>query len=136
MDDCEIEIEDEDVIPNASNNSEFKDLDVEEVIVDTDYIIVNSSPEKTPSKVENSDKKPKKKLTEEELIKEWQDEILPNFDKIRDIEKVKNMIMTQVPNKLRGSIWRASSGNPASISQDYYQLLVCKGSRLAEVVLK
>ena len=138
MDDCEIEIEDDDVIPNAPSNSEFKELDVEEVIVDTDYIIVNSTPEKTPSKVENSNSKnnAKKKLTEEELVKEWQDEILPNFDKLKDTEMVKNMIMTQVPKKLRGSIWRVSSGNPASISQDYYQLLVWKGGRLADVVLK
>ena len=46
------------------------------------------------------------------------------------------MILNKVPDKLRGSVWRSISGNPASISQDYYQLLVAKGDRIGEVILK
>ena len=138
MDDCEIEIDDDDVMHhNLHNDGSSEQIEVE---VDTEYVIIEGSPQKSqhepsPSKQQNSEPK-QPKLTGDELIKEWENEILPHFDKLRDTEKVKNMLLDQVPNKLRGNIWRVSSGNPASISQDYYQLLACKGERLSEIVLK
>ena len=46
------------------------------------------------------------------------------------------MIINKVPEKSRGNIWRAISKNPASISQDYYQLLVSKGERIGDVIMK
>lgn len=58
------------------------------------------------------------------------------MDKLRDTDKVRDMIIYTVPPKIRGEIWRSISGNPASITQDFYQLLVYKGERIGEVIMK
>lgn len=46
------------------------------------------------------------------------------------------MILYKVPAKIRGNIWRGISGNPASVTQDFYQLLVSKGDRIGDVIMK
>jgi len=58
------------------------------------------------------------------------------MDKLKDTDKVRDMIIYNVPDKLRGEIWKTISGNPASISHDYYQLLVIKGKRIGDVIMK
>ena len=58
------------------------------------------------------------------------------MDKLKDTDKVRDMIIYNVPDKLRGEIWKTISGNPASISHDYYQLLVIKGKRIGYVIMK
>jgi TBC1 domain family member 14 len=58
------------------------------------------------------------------------------MDKLKDTDKVRDMVIYNVPAKLRGEIWKTISGNPASISQDYYQLLVEKGKRIGDVIMK
>lgn len=96
MDDCEIEVEEMNVILDEGNSN--NDFDVENLLKD------------------------KKKQSHNEKYKDsWQ---------------IREMILNKVPDKLRGSVWRSISGNPASISQDYYQLLVAKGDRIGEVILK
>lgn len=107
MDDCEIEIEDEDVLHQGEEVEEVK------IEVDESYVIVEGfSPDKsTPSKTPNkSPPKPMvkkiKKLSEEEMEKEWQDDILPNFERFRETEQIKTMIMFNLPKKMRGNIWR------------------------------
>ena len=58
------------------------------------------------------------------------------MDRLKDTDKVRDMVIYNVPPKLRGEIWKTISGNPASISQDYYQLLVEKGKRIGDVIMK
>lgn len=58
------------------------------------------------------------------------------MEKLKDTDKVRDMIIYKVPPKLRGDIWKAISGNPASISQDYYQLLASKGQRIGDIIMK
>ena len=56
--------------------------------------------------------------------------------KSRETSKFRDMVLNKVPDKSRGNIWRAISRNPASISQDYYQLLVAKGERIGDIIMK
>jgi hypothetical protein len=64
------------------------------------------------------------------------EELLPNIEKLKDTDKVRDMVIYQVPDNLRGEIWRAVSGNPASVSHDYYKFLVSKGKRIGDVIMK
>ena len=64
------------------------------------------------------------------------EELLPNIEKLKDTDKVRDMVIYQVPDNLRGKIWRAVSGNPASVSHDYYKFLVSKGKRIGDVIMK
>lgn len=58
------------------------------------------------------------------------------MEKLRGTDKVRDMIIYQVPDNLRGKIWRSISGNPASISKDYFKFLCIKGERIGEVIMK
>ena len=58
------------------------------------------------------------------------------MEKLKDTNKVRDMVIYQVPDNLRGKIWRSISGNPASISGDYFKMLCIKGERIGKIIME
>jgi hypothetical protein len=57
-----------------------------------------------------------------EVIRVWQDEVLPNFEAARNTKKVREMWFQGIPPNLRGRVWQAAIGNELNIGEELYQI--------------
>ena len=83
-------------------------------------------------KVTQRDKE-KKMLREgeiREMMRIWEVDILPNWDKKRRSKQVERLVKRGLPPKVRGEIWLRLVGNPMGITQDYFMINVSKAQKL------
>lgn len=87
-------------------------------------------------KEKNVQKNLEKKLTREaeiqELMKVWEVEIIPNWEKRKKSKQVEKLVKKGVPPKVRGEIWLRLIGNPMGITQEFFFINVSKAQRLRE----
>lgn len=71
----------------------------------------------------------KKKKDEERMlssIKVWSDEVIPNFEQIRNTKKVKELWSYGLPTNLRGTIWNLAIGNQLNLSNESFNSYLVK----------
>lgn len=87
-------------------------------------------------KEKNTQKDLEKKLYREaeiqEMMKTWENDILPNWDKKKKSKQVEKLVKKGIPPKVRGEIWLRLIGNPMGITQEFFFINVSKAQRLRE----
>ena len=74
-----------------------------------------------------------------QMIELWESMIQNAYENNRIhlfTDQIKNLWYNDFPNEIRFSIWKAASGNPSSITRDYFKMLMSKGEKLGRVLLK
>lgn len=66
----------------------------------------------------------------QEMMKTWEAEILPNWDKKRKSKQVERLVKKGLPPKVRGEVWLRFIGNPMGITQDFFMINVTKAQKL------
>ena len=66
----------------------------------------------------------------QEMMKIWESEILPNWDKKRKTKQVERLVKKGLPPKVRGEVWLRFIGNPMGITQDFFMINVTKAQKL------
>lgn len=70
------------------------------------------------------------------------EKIIPNSEINRsEMEKAsdalkRKMWLKGVPPEIRAEAWKFMSGNPAALTEEYYDLLVYRGTRLGQILAK
>jgi hypothetical protein len=66
----------------------------------------------------------------QEMMKTWELEILPNWEKRKKSKQVERLIKKGLPPKVRGEVWIRLIGNPMGITQDFFTINVSKAQKL------
>ena len=66
----------------------------------------------------------------QEMMKTWEAEILPNWEKKRKSKQVERLVKKGLPPKVRGEVWFRFIGNPMGITQDFYFINLAKAQKL------
>ena len=84
----------------------------------------------------------KSKLSEEnqklQMIKSWETMIQNAYESNRThlfTDRIKDLWYNDFPNDIRFSIWKAASGNPSSITQEYFKMLMARGEKLGKILM-
>lgn len=68
----------------------------------------------------------------QEMMKTWETEILPNWDRKRKTKQVDRLVKKGLPPKVRGEVWLRFVGNPMAITQEFYCINVAKAQKLRQ----
>ncbi|CCA67166.1 hypothetical protein PIIN_00998 [Serendipita indica DSM 11827] len=75
----------------------------------------------------------RKRQARERMIEEsmpiWQNEIMPNFRKVRRDLNLRRIWWRGIPPKLRGDLWEKAIGNPLQMSKDMYRSCSARAQR-------
>lgn len=69
-----------------------------------------------------------------EMMRIWEQEILPFWDKKKKSKQVEKLVKRGIPPKVRGEVWLRLLGNPMGITQDYFMINVNKAQRLRKAL--
>lgn len=69
-----------------------------------------------------------------EMIKSWENDILPFWDQKKTSKQVEKLIRKGLPAKVRGEIWLRLIGNPMGLTQDFFEIAVAKAQKLHEAL--
>lgn len=69
-----------------------------------------------------------------EMMKTWENDVLPYWDKKKKSKQVERLIRRGLPPKVRGEVWLRLVGNPMGITQDFFIINVNKAQKLHEAL--
>ena len=90
---------------------------------------------------QEKEKKIKDKLLERKnkqnlLNKIWQENLIPNWYKIKNSPEIKKYFYLGLPDNIRGKIWILCLGNKFSITKEYYNIEVKKSLEIITEINK
>ncbi|CAM5999283.1 unnamed protein product [Sphagnum balticum] len=59
-------------------------------------------------------------------IRVWKNEILPNWDKVRDSKKVRDLWWKGIPSRVREDVWNLAIDNELNITMELYEICVSR----------
>ncbi|CAH1782530.1 unnamed protein product [Owenia fusiformis] len=66
------------------------------------------------------------RLRQEEMLKNaiatWNDDILPNWDTMKDSKKAREMWFAGIPPCVRGKVWKLAIGNDLNLTEELYEI--------------
>ncbi|OMJ70168.1 hypothetical protein SteCoe_31926 [Stentor coeruleus] len=69
-----------------------------------------------------------------EMMKCWENDILPCWDQKKASKQVEKLIRRGLPAKVRGEIWLRLIGNPMGLTQDFFEITLAKAQKLHEAL--
>eukprot|EP01059_Diplonema_ambulator_P028447 TRINITY_DN4723_c0_g1_i2.p1 TRINITY_DN4723_c0_g1~~TRINITY_DN4723_c0_g1_i2.p1 ORF type:complete len:347 (+),score=69.64 TRINITY_DN4723_c0_g1_i2:354-1394(+) len=88
-----------------------------------------------------TDKKRRKEEAEHERnvckqVGEWENDIFPQWDGVKDSKRVRKLWLEGVPEKVRADLWRLAIGNSLQITPDLYNIFRQRGVAVREAMRK
>lgn len=75
-------------------------------------------------------------LREQRLTKQWQDEILKDWDQMKSTAKVRDLWTEGIPSKIRKEVWPRAIGNKILVTTDLFNIMAERGRKLSELLAK
>jgi Rab-GTPase-TBC domain/Regulator of chromosome condensation (RCC1) repeat len=82
----------------------------------------------------DNEKKIVREMEIRDMMKIWETDVLPNWDRKKKTRQVEKLIKKGLPPKVRGEVWIRLIGNPMGITQDYFFINVNKAHKLRQAL--
>ena len=76
------------------------------------------------------------KAKEERLAKEWEEQILVDYDNLKSTARVRDLWTEGIPNRIRPIVWYRAIGNKSVVTKDLFNIMAERGRKLADLLKK